>query len=172
MSHNETGEVAADSYNKFDDDLAIITELGLTHYRFTLSWPRIFPTGRGTPNQAGVDYYNMVIDKLLAAGVIPLVSLFHWDFPAALQDEYAGFNSSLVIDDFVQYADFAFRTYGDRVHHWITFNEPWVYCATGHGIGIAAPGIFDPMEGVYRCGHNQLLSHGYAYKRLASEIFQ
>ena len=165
--HNETGDIACDSYHKFDEDLKIIKELGLSHYRFSISWSRIFPDGRteSGPNQPGVDYYNDIIDKLISADVTPLVTLFHWDIPQALQDEFGGFNSSSVVQPFSSYADFCFRTFGDRVRHWFTFNEPWVYCVQGHGIATDAPGIFNPIQGVYLCGHHILLSHAYAYQR-------
>ena len=167
LGHNQTGDVACDSYHKFDEDLRIIKELGLTHYRFSISWSRIFPNGRegAGANQAGVDYYNYIINKLIDAGVTPLVTLFHWDIPQALQDEFGGFNNSFVIDAYTDYADYCFRTFGDRVYHWFTFNEPWVYCVNGHALGQSAPGLIEPVLGVYLCAHNLLLSHANAYKR-------
>uniref|UniRef100_H2YY89 beta-glucosidase n=1 Tax=Ciona savignyi TaxID=51511 RepID=H2YY89_CIOSA len=138
---NQTGDVACDSYHNFDDDLAIIKELGLTHYRFSLSWSRLFPDGKLTsgPLPDGVRYYNDVINKLIAANVEPMVTLFHWDLPQALQDEFGGFNSSKIILYYVDYADFCFSTFGDRIKYWITFNAPYEYCTQGHGSGTLAP---------------------------------
>nr|XP_026692500.1 uncharacterized protein LOC104266271 isoform X3 [Ciona intestinalis] len=164
---NQTGDVTCDSYHKFDDDLAIIKELGLSHYRFSISWSRIFPDGKNTsgPLPDGVRYYNEVINKLLAANVEPMVTLFHWDLPQALQDEFGGFNSSEVVPHFLNYADFCFRTFGDRVKYWFTFNEPYSYCMLGHGLGVSAPGVIQPAIGPYNCGHHMLLSHANAYRR-------
>uniref|UniRef100_H2Y3C5 beta-glucosidase n=1 Tax=Ciona intestinalis TaxID=7719 RepID=H2Y3C5_CIOIN len=173
---NQTGDVTCDSYHKFDDDLAIIKELGLSHYRFSISWSRIFPDGKNTsgPLPDGVRYYNEVINKLLAANVEPMVTLFHWDLPQALQDEFGGFNSSEVVPHFLNYADFCFRTFGDRVKYWFTFNEPYSYCMLGHGLGVSAPGkcvdwlnlsnnFGDRGEGVYYAAHSIIKSHAQAY---------
>ena len=145
----------------------MIKELGVTHYRFSISWTRLFPTGKNDsgPIQAGVDYYNELIDQLLGAGIQPMVTLYHWDLPQVLQEEFGGFNSSLVIEHYVNYAEFCFETFGDRVHYWMTFNEPFVFCSNGHGLLVAAPGLFESDVGVYNCIHNILLSHAHAYHK-------
>jgi len=162
-----TGDVTCNSYHKFDDDLKLIKELGLTHYRFSISWSRLFPNGKSAsgPLQEGVIYYNNTINQLISSGVQPMATLFHWDLPQALQDEFGGFNSSEIIEHYLDYADFVFRTYGDRVKYFFTFNEPYVYCGEGHGWGSMAPGVREPQIGTYRCGHHVLLSHAEAYRR-------
>uniref|UniRef100_H2YTH8 beta-glucosidase n=1 Tax=Ciona savignyi TaxID=51511 RepID=H2YTH8_CIOSA len=162
LLYNQTGDVACDSYHNFDDDLAIIKELGLSHYRFSLSWSRLFPDGKLTsgPLPDGVRYYNDVINKLIAANVEPMVTLFHWDLPQALQDEFGGFNSSEIIPYYLDYADFCFRTFGGRVKYWFTFNEPYVYCTLGHGLAAAAPGVFSrdqiPSKATPQCEHREI----------------
>ena len=94
-----------------------------------------------------------------------MITLFHWDIPQTLQEEFGGFNSSEIVNPFVAYADFCFKTFGSKVEHWFTFNEPYVYCVTGHGTGTGAPGLMEPEQGVYQCGHNTLLAHAYAYEK-------
>ncbi|XP_076816813.1 uncharacterized protein LOC143462503 [Clavelina lepadiformis] len=167
LIRNQTGDVACDTYHNVDDDIAIVKELGLTHYRFSFSWSRFFPDGRNDsgPLEDGVNYYNDFIDKLLDIGVEPLVTLFHWDLPQALQDDFGGFNSSEIIDHYVNYADFCFRTFGDRVKYWFTFNEPYMYCSLGHGLSVAAPGLLEPQVGTYNCLYNMILAHATAYHR-------
>lgn len=120
---NADAAVADDSYHKMQADLDMIEHTGLTAYRFSISWPRIFPEGKGGVNQAGVDYYNALIDALLVRNVQPFVTLYHWDLPSALEQQYRGWLGREVVDDFVAYADFCFSTFGDRVKKWITINE-------------------------------------------------
>ena len=164
---NQTGDIACDSYHNIDDDIEMMKELGVTHYRFSISWSRLFPDGKNEsgPLPDGVRYYNEVIDKIIDAGVIPMATLYHWDLPQALQDEFGGFNSSNVVEHYLNYADFCFREFGDRVYHWFTFNEPFIFCSNGHGLLVAAPGLFEPAVGVYNCIHNIILSHAEAYHR-------
>ena len=167
LLHNQTGDIASDSYHQFDEDLKLIKELGLSHYRFSIAWSRIFPSGKkeSGPVAEAVEYYNAVIDKLLGANVTPMITLYHWDLPQELQTEFGGFNDSQIQDHFEDYAEFCFVEFGDRVRHWFTFNEPYVYCTLGHGVGSAAPGVFEPRSGPYSCGHNMLLSHAKAYAK-------
>ena len=167
LLRNQTGDITCDSYNKIDDDIAIIQDLGLSHYRFSLSWSRIFSDGRNTsgPLADGVRFYNDTINKLISIGVEPMVTLFYWDLPQALQDDFGGFNSSEIIDHYVNYADFCFRTFGDRVKYWFTFNEPYMYCSLGHGLSVAAPGLLEPQVGTYNCLYNMILAHATAYHR-------
>ena len=94
-----------------------------------------------------------------------MATLYHWDLPQALQDEFGGFNSSDVVEHYLNYADFCFREFGDRVKYWFTFNEPFIYCSNGHGLLVAAPGLFESAVGVYNCIHNIILSHAHAYHR-------
>eukprot|EP00058_Branchiostoma_floridae_P022660 XP_002608150.1 hypothetical protein BRAFLDRAFT_90436 [Branchiostoma floridae] len=165
VDRGDTGDVACDSYNKYREDVQLMKAMGLKYYRFSLSWPRIFPDGTvaGGVNQAGVDYYNNVIDELLANGITPMVTLYHWDLPQALQDRYGGWVNEALVDHFNDYADFVFQTFGDRVRYWITFNEPWVVCFLGYGTGGNAPGIQDPGNSTYLCGHTILKAHAEAW---------
>lgn len=149
-----------------------MSEMGLDAYRFSISWPRLFPEGRGKVNPIGVTYYNLLIDGLLEAGIEPYVTLYHWDLPQSLHDAYGGWLSHLIIDDFAVYADTCFKLFGDRVKHWITFNEPNIFIQMGYDIGLFAPRrcsswIKDCSEGnsatePYVAAHNVLLSHAAA----------
>ncbi|XP_072030792.1 lactase/phlorizin hydrolase-like [Amphiura filiformis] len=159
----QTGNMACDSYNKIADDVAVLKELGVSHYRFSLSWPRIMPTGEGDVNEAGLQYYDDLIDALLEAGIEPVVTLYHWDLPQHLQDAYGGWQNDTVAGLFNTYADICFARYADRVSIWITFNEPYVVCWLGYGINVFAPGIYDPGYGAYRAAHTIIKSHAMAY---------
>ncbi|CAH1258256.1 LCT [Branchiostoma lanceolatum] len=165
VQRGDTGDVACDSYNKYQEDVQLMKNLGLRFYRFSLSWTRIFPDGTvaGGVNQDGVDYYNNVINELIANGITPMVTLYHWDLPQALQDRYGGWVSGELVQHFDDYATFAFQTFGDRVKYWITFNEPWVVCTAGYGSGGHAPGIQDSGNSTYLCGHTIIKSHASAW---------
>lgn len=139
-----TPEVASNSYRKVDADVALLRGLQVQVYKFSISWSRIFPTGhRRHPCPKGLAYYNKLIDNLLASNVEPMVTLFHWDLPQALQ-EVGGWQNESVVDAFLDYADFCFSTFGDRVKLWVTFHEPWVMSYAGYGTGQHPPGISDP----------------------------
>ncbi|KAG7243335.1 hypothetical protein INR49_011791 [Caranx melampygus] len=136
----QNGDVACNSYELWHKDLECIQQLGLTHYRLSLSWARLLPDGTTHhANQKGVQYYNKVIDDLLACNVTPMVTLYHFDLPQALQDK-GGWKSSAIAIHFDNYAKFCFQTFGDRVKLWITINEPQVCAKLGHEDGIHAPG--------------------------------
>eukprot|EP00878_Enallax_costatus_P007411 GHUV01007761.1.p1 GENE.GHUV01007761.1~~GHUV01007761.1.p1 ORF type:complete len:408 (+),score=71.37 GHUV01007761.1:665-1888(+) len=139
-------------------------QLGIKHYRLSLSWTRIIPDGsRDSPvNPEGVKFYRDLLEGLTTAGIQPMVTLFHWDLPQVLQDKYGGFNSSEVVDDFVYYADVVFRELGQYVKYWITFNEPLVTCTLGFYEGWFPPGWRSGAAGMYRCGHHHLLAHAKA----------
>lgn len=156
--HGETGDVACDSYRRYPEDIAMLKRLGVGAYRLSLSWPRIQPTGRGTPNAKGLDYYNRVIDALLEAGIQPAVTLYHWDLPQALQDE-GGWANRDAADWFAEFAAIAGEAFGDRVPKWITLNEPWVVANVGYRDGRHAPGIRDAAQAV-AANHHLLLAHG------------
>lgn len=139
-----TPEVASDSYHKVDIDVALLRGLRAQVYKFSISWSRIFPSGRGhRPSPQGVAYYSRLVDSLLAAGIQPMATLFHWDLPRALQ-EHGGWQNDSVVDAFLDYAAFCFATFGDRVKLWVTFHEPWVMSYAGYGTGRHAPGLSDP----------------------------
>eukprot|EP00058_Branchiostoma_floridae_P022667 XP_002608157.1 hypothetical protein BRAFLDRAFT_90429 [Branchiostoma floridae] len=166
VDRGDTGDVACDSYNKYREDVQLMKAMGLKYYRFSLSWPRIFPDGTvaGGVNQAGVDYYNNVIDELLANGITPMVTLYHWDLPQALQDKYGGWVNESMVQIYNDYASFAFRSFGDRVKLWLTFNEARVFCYNGYLYGSHAPGIQDQsLLSSYLCGHTILKAHAKAW---------
>jgi len=121
----ETGDIACDHYRRWAEDVALMADLGLNAYRFSLSWSRIMPEGRGAVNQAGLDFYSRLVDALLAKNIKPVVTLYHWDLPAALDDRGGWLNPDIA-DWFADYARVAFRKLGDRVPMWATLNEPWV----------------------------------------------
>jgi beta-glucosidase len=162
--HGETGDVACDSYYRYPEDIELLKRLGLGAYRLSLSWPRIKPDGRGGVNAKGIDYYNRVIDGLLEAGVAPVVTLYHWDLPQALQD-LGGWASRDVADVFAEFAGIAGDAFGDRVPKWITLNEPWVVAHVGYRDGRHAPGIRDAAQAV-TANHHLLLAHGQAVAAL------
>ncbi|XP_035664645.1 lactase-phlorizin hydrolase-like [Branchiostoma floridae] len=168
VNNQDTGDVACDSYNKYPEDVQLMKQMGLRYYRFSISWPRIFPTGEQQDgvNQDGVDYYNNLINELIANNIQPMVTLFHWDLPQVLQDRYGGFlnnhttNSTVIHDLFGDYARFLYRNYGDRVKYWITFNETWI----SEGNCNFAPQHNEPATGQYKAAHNIILSHAKAYR--------
>nr|KAJ0224173.1 hypothetical protein LSAT_V11C100007650 [Lactuca sativa]KAJ0226756.1 hypothetical protein LSAT_V11C100007670 [Lactuca sativa] len=124
------------------EDVQMMKKMGLKAYRFSISWSRLLPGGKASMgiNQEGVDYYNNLINELIENGITPCATLFHWDLPNALEEDYMGFLSELVVLDFVDYAEFCFWEFGDRVKHWITLNEPYTFAAMGYAYGTMAPG--------------------------------
>ncbi len=155
-----TGDVACDHYHRWPEDIALMKELGLKAYRFSISWPRILPEGRGRVNQAGLDFYNRLVDGLLEAGITPFATLYHWDLPQALQDR-GGWPERATAEAFAEYAGVTSRSLGDRVQYWITHNEPWCVSFLSHELGEHAPGLRDRAAAV-RASHHVLLSHGWA----------
>nr|AUO68304.1 putative glycoside hydrolase [Populus trichocarpa] len=164
-------DVAVDQYHLFDEDIKLMKDMGMDAYRFSISWSRIYPNGTDKINQAGVDHYNKFINALLAQGIEPYVTLYHWDLPQALHDKYNGWLSPQIIKDFATFAETCFEIYGDRVKHWITFNEPHTVAIQGYDVGLHAPGrcsIFlhlfcragSSATEPYIVAHNILLSHG------------
>ncbi|MDZ7401707.1 MAG: GH1 family beta-glucosidase [candidate division KSB1 bacterium] len=156
--HGHTGDVACDHYHRYKEDVALMAAMGLPAYRFSISWPRIQPAGYGKPNPEGIRFYSDLIDELLKHNITPWVTLYHWDFPLALQLEFDGWLNPKIADFFVDYADICFSHFGDRVKNWITFNEPWVTAILGFGQGIFAPGRISNSE-PYQAGHQMLRSH-------------
>jgi beta-glucosidase len=155
------GDVACDHYHRWRDDVALLQELNLGAYRFSIAWPRILPTGDdAVPNEKGLDFYSRQVDGLLEAGITPYVTLYHWELPQALQDR-GGWPARATAEAFVRYADIVSARLGDRVKHWITHNEPWCSGILSHWIGEHAPGLHDFYAGL-RASHHVLLSHGWA----------
>ncbi|MFI6812736.1 GH1 family beta-glucosidase [Nonomuraea sp. NPDC050328] len=159
-----TAERACDHYHRHREDVALMAELGLTGYRFSIAWPRVQPTGKGTPNQKGLAFYDRLVDELLEHGIAPTPTLFHWDLPQALEDE-GGWMARDTALRFAEYAAIVGEALGDRVRRWITLNEPFIHMAWGYGTGEHAPGrtlLFDCLP----VAHHQLLGHGLAVRAL------
>lgn len=161
---NETGEVAADHYHHMPEDVALMAELNLGAYRFSLSWSRILPQGTGMVNERGLDFYDRLVDALLERGICPVATLYHWDLPLALH-ERGGWLARETARAFADYAEVVARRLGDRVSWWITINEPWCAAYLGYGLGVHAPGIQD-MQAAVIASHHLLLAHGLAMPRL------
>jgi len=164
IANGDTGAVACDHYHRYPDDVALMASLGLGAYRFSVAWPRVQPDGRGAPNQKGLDHYRQVVEKLLEHGVVPYVTLYHWDLPQALQDR-GGWPARDTAYRFADYAGIVHDALGDVVRHWITLNEPKVSSHAGYGGGIHAPGIRD-LDLRDRAAHHLLLAHGLGLQRL------
>lgn len=160
IQDNSTGDIACDHYNRYEDDVALMAALNLNAYRFSVSWPRVLPTGRGAVNQAGLDFYSRLVDSLLERSITPWVTLYHWDLPQALQD-LGGWEVRSTAEAFADYADVLSQHLGDRVKHWITHNEPFVAAFLGHYWGGHAPGKKE-FPAALRAAHHLLLSHGLA----------
>lgn len=170
IERGETGDRACDHYHRMDEDLALMEDLGLGAYRFSVSWPRILPGGRasfGGINRAGVAFYDRLVDRLLELGIEPYLTLFHWDLPQALE-ERGGWYSRDTAAAFAEYARIMAAQLGDRVDHWITLNEPWIHTVFGHILGTHAPGRRRPYRG-FRVAHNLLLGHGTAVDAIRAE---
>lgn len=157
-----TGDVACDHYRRYREDVALMKRLGLGAYRFSISWSRILPEGCGQVNPAGIDFYARLIDALLEAGIVPFVTLYHWDLPAALDDRGGWLNPDIE-GWFADYAETCFRAFGDRVRHWMTLNEPWVVSDAGYLHGVHAPGHRNPLEAPI-ASHHLLLAHAAAVR--------
>jgi beta-glucosidase len=154
------GAVACDHYHRFADDVALMKELGVDAYRFSVAWPRVVPGGTGPVNQRGLDFYERLVDALLAAGIAPYVTLFHWDLPQSLEDA-GGWPVRATADAFVEYVAALVGRLGDRVQSWITHNEPWCTSMLGYHTGRHAPGR-QSLPDALAASHHLLLSHGMA----------
>jgi beta-glucosidase len=163
----DSGAVACDFYHRYPHDVALMRELGIGAFRFSIAWPRVLPDGRGAVNGAGLDFYDRLVDELLAADIQPFPTLHHWDLPQALQDE-GGWTARSTAEAFVPYTEAVVRRLGDRVSHWTTHNEPWVAAWLGHGWGLHAPGHTSDQEAV-DAAHHLLLSHGWAVEAIRRE---
>jgi len=154
------GDVACDHYHRYPEDIALMKELGVNAYRFSVAWPRILPEGRGRVNPRGLDFYNRLVDALLEQGITPWATLYHWDLPQPLEDQ-GGWPSRETAYAFAEYADLVTRHLGDRVKHWITLNEPWCSAYLGYHAGIHAPGQQNFKHSIW-ASHHLLLAHGLA----------
>ncbi|KAK9282878.1 hypothetical protein L1049_011103 [Liquidambar formosana] len=184
ITDHSNGDVAVDFYHRYKEDVQIMKEMGMDAFRFSISWSRLLPRGKlsGGVNKKGVKFYNNLINELLSNGLQPFVTIFHWDLPQALEDKYGGFLNPRIVDDFRDFAELCYKKFGDRVKHWITLNEPWMYSSGGYDIGVLAPGRCSKwVSGACQAGnsaiepylvaHHMLLSHAAAVK-LYKEKYQ
>ncbi len=160
IANGDTGDVACDHYRRYRDDVALMRQLGLKAYRFSIAWPRVLPAGRGRVSEAGLDFYDRLVDALSEAQIEPFVTLYHWDLPQALQDE-GGWGDRAICGTFADYAALVVRRLGDRVRKWATFNEPWCIAFLGHRRGEHAPGLRDERLSLL-VAHHVLVAHGLA----------
>jgi beta-glucosidase len=160
----DTGDVACDHYHRYQADVALMAELGLAAYRFSVAWPRVQPDGTGPANPAGLDFYDRLVDTLVGHGIDPIVTLYHWDLPQALEDR-GGWPARETAYRFAEYAALVQARLGDRVRTWITLNEPWCVAFLGYGAGTHAPGRTDPAA-AFAAAHHLLLGHGLAVQAL------
>lgn len=162
------GDVAIDHYNRYKEDIALMAEQGLESYRFSISWARIFPQGSGQINQKGIDFYNNLINECLKHGIVPFITLYHWDLPLALEKKGGWLNKDTT-DAYIEYAKLCFNEFGDRVKHFITFNETVVFCSSGYLLGAHPPGIQNDPAKYFQATHNVFYAHARAiieYKKL------
>jgi beta-glucosidase len=168
IADGSTGDIACDHYHRYADDVRVMAQLGARAYRFSVSWPRILPGGTGTPNQPGLDFYGRLVDALLEAGIRPMLNLFHWDLPQALQDR-GGFADPQVVGWFSDYAAVLASSLGDRVKDWMTFNEPAVFAYLGHADGEHAPGVRDWPTAI-RVADHALRAHAAAGTAIRARV--
>ena len=164
----QSGEVAADHYHRSAEDINLMAQLGLGAYRFSIAWPRIIPEGRGAVNQIGLDFYDRLVDNLLAKGIEPFATLYHWDLPSPLEQE-GGWRNRATAYAFADYADIVTARLGDRVANWITLNEPWCSAYLGYGTGVHAPGLSDRQAAI-DAAHHLMLGHGLAVPRIRAHL--
>ncbi len=160
IRNGDTADVACDHYHRWPEDIALMQELGVGAYRFSIAWPRIVPAGTGEVNQAGLDFYDRLVDALLEAGITPYPTLYHWDLPQPLEDA-GGWPNRATPQAFADYAAIVAGRLGDRVEHWWTINEPWCVAELGYGVGEHAPGRSEPAKAL-SASHHLLLAHGLA----------
>ncbi|XP_059311485.1 cyanogenic beta-glucosidase-like [Lycium ferocissimum] len=142
ISDGSNGDIALDFYHRYKEDVKLAKSEGLDAFRFSIAWARILPQGKLSKgvNQVGIDYYNNLINEIIAHGIKPVVTLFHWDLPQALEDEYLGFLSPKILDDYLDLVEICFNYFGDRVKLWTTINEPWIFASNGYDAGSMTPG--------------------------------
>ena len=168
VNKGDTGNISIDHFHNVKEDVALLKSLGFKAYRFSISWSRILPQGRGKVNEDGINFDNDLINTLMDHEITPWITLYHWDLPLALQLEMDGWMSRDIVEIFGEYARVCFEHFGDRVKNWITLNEPWVVSILGHGSGVFAPGRVSNTE-PYLVAHHQILAHAEAVKIYRSD---
>jgi beta-glucosidase len=164
--NNATGDVADDHYHRYKEDVQLMKSLGVKSYRFSIAWPRVFPQGAGAPNPKGLDFYNRLIDELLANGIEPFATLYHWDLPQALQDRGGGWESRETSEAFGNYAGYVAERLSDRVKHFFTINEFGAFVELGYRVGVHAPGLKLPSARFNQTRHHAVLGHGLAVQAI------
>ncbi|XP_053479026.1 lactase-like b [Ictalurus furcatus] len=168
---NDTGDSSCEGYYKVKDDVSLIKELNLKHYLFSISWPRVIPTGIRSEyvNEKGLKYYNTLIDQLLENKITPIVTLYHWDLPQVLQEKFGGWQNISMVNYFNDFASLCFERFGNRVKHWITFNNPWSVAVEGYETGEHAPGLKLKGTGAYRAAHHIIKAHAKVWHTYDSQ---
>lgn len=154
-----TGDKAVDHYHRYKEDVKLMAEMGLKTYRFSIAWSRIFPEGNGEPNEKGLMFYDNLINELIKYDIEPMITVYHWDMPQALEDKYHGWESREIVDDYVNYATTLFKRYGDRVKYWITMNEQNIFTRLGWMEGMHPPGKIDDSKVFYQVNHHANIAH-------------
>ena len=172
INNGDTGDMACDHYHLWRDDIGLLKKLGVNAYRFSISWPRIFPTGKeNEPNQIGLDFYSRLVDTLLENQITPFITLNHWDIPQGLED-IGGWTERNIVHDFVKYSYHVSKHLGDRVRNWITHNEPWCISYLGYIEGHKPPGLINKWSKSLATAHHLLLSHGMAIPEIRNNSKQ
>ncbi|XP_029289220.1 lactase-like protein [Cottoperca gobio] len=161
IQQNDTGDSSCEGYHKVKDDVSLMKELKLNHYRFSISWPRLIPTGIKSDhiNEKGIQYYNELIDHLLESKITPIVTLYHWDLPQVLQEKYGGWQNISMVNHFNEFANLCFERFGNRIKYWMTFNNPWSVAVEGYETGEHAPGLRLRGTGAYKAAHHIIKAH-------------
>ena len=165
IQDGDTGDVACNTYHDFQTDIDIMAELEMNAYRFSIAWSRVIPQGKGAANPKGLDYYSRLVDALLEKGITPFITLYHWDMPQMLFEQYGGFGGRETASYFADYVAVVVQALGDRAKYWITLNEPWEHAFFGYFEGTHAPGVRNPWK-YFRVAHHELLGHGLAVERI------
>jgi len=166
VKHGDNGDVAADHYHRWQEDIGLMKQIGLQAYRFSIAWPRILPQGRGAVNEAGLAFYDRLVDELLKSGIQPVITLYHWDLPTALP---GGWLERSIVNAFAEYTDVMTRRLGDRVKQWSTLNEPFCAAFLGYLLGEHAPGEKNPAHAL-RAAHHMLLAHGRGVEVIRANV--
>lgn len=164
-----TGDVAVDHYHRYKEDIRLMAEMGLKAYRFSVAWTRIFPNGRGQVNKKGIEFYNNLINELIKNKIEPILTIYHWDLPQALQDEYGGWESRQIVEDFTKYAVTLYQNFGDRVKFWVSLNEQNIFTGLGYRTALHPPGVKDEKL-FYQVNHHANLANASVIKEFRKYI--